>query len=141
MQPDEAQMGATEEAGRVASGVVEAMKSAPLGIALLVVNIGFLGFAAYILGEVAENARERNRTQNRVDRQSGQRHSRLSPGNHKVVVVHGVRHNGGGRAVSTRPTLSIGSTGTQVMLVQLTLDARPVDGDYGPITADAVERL
>jgi peptidoglycan hydrolase-like protein with peptidoglycan-binding domain len=43
--------------------------------------------------------------------------------------------------VSTRPTLSIGSTGTQVMLVQLTLDARPVDGDYGPITADAVERL
>jgi hypothetical protein len=63
MQPNEAQMGVTEEAGRVASGVVEAMKSAPLAIALLVVNIGFLGFAAYILGEVAENARERNMTQ------------------------------------------------------------------------------
>jgi hypothetical protein len=51
------------ETGKVASGVVNAMQSTPLAIALLVVNIGFLGFAAYVLGEVAANAQERNKTQ------------------------------------------------------------------------------
>jgi hypothetical protein len=30
---------------------------------LLVVNVGFLGFAAYILGEAAANASERNKSQ------------------------------------------------------------------------------
>jgi hypothetical protein len=30
---------------------------------LLIVNVGFLGFAAYILGEVAANASERNKAQ------------------------------------------------------------------------------
>jgi Tfp pilus assembly protein PilV len=39
------------------------MKSTPLAIALLVVNVGFLGFAAYVLGEVAANASERNKAQ------------------------------------------------------------------------------
>jgi Tfp pilus assembly protein PilV len=39
------------------------MKSTPLAIALLVVNVGFLGFAAYVLGEVAANASERNKSQ------------------------------------------------------------------------------
>jgi Tfp pilus assembly protein PilV len=39
------------------------MQSTPLAIALLVVNVGFLGFAAYVLGEVASNASERNKTQ------------------------------------------------------------------------------
>jgi hypothetical protein len=47
----------------VASRVVDAMKSTPLAMALLVVNVGFLAFAAYVLGEVAENAHERNRSQ------------------------------------------------------------------------------
>jgi hypothetical protein len=56
-------MGVTEQAGKVASSAVEAMKSTPLAIALLVVNVGFLGFAAYVLGEVAANASERNKTQ------------------------------------------------------------------------------
>ena len=53
----------TEEIGKVANSAVEAMKSTPLAIALLVVNVGFLGFAAYVLGEVAANASERNKTQ------------------------------------------------------------------------------
>jgi Tfp pilus assembly protein PilV len=52
-----------KETGKVASGVIEAMKSTPLALALLIVNVGFLGFAGYILGEVAENARERNHVQ------------------------------------------------------------------------------
>ena len=52
-----------EEATKVAASTVDAMRSTPLAIALLVVNIGFLGFAAYVLGEVAANAAERNKSQ------------------------------------------------------------------------------
>jgi uncharacterized protein (DUF39 family) len=52
-----------EEVGRVTTATVEAMKSTPLAIALLVVNIGFLAFAAFVLGEVAQNAAERNKSQ------------------------------------------------------------------------------
>jgi hypothetical protein len=52
-----------EATGKVAASAVEAMKSTPLAIALLIVNVGFLGFAAYVLGEVATNASERNKTQ------------------------------------------------------------------------------
>jgi hypothetical protein len=53
----------TQEVGKVATSAVEAMKSTPLAIALLVVNVGFLSFAAYVLGEVAANASERNKSQ------------------------------------------------------------------------------
>ena len=53
----------TEEVARVATSTLDAMKSTPLAIALLVVNVGFLGFAAYVLGEVAANASERNKSQ------------------------------------------------------------------------------
>jgi hypothetical protein len=53
----------SEEAAKVASTAIDAMKSTPLAIALLVVNVGFLGFAAYVLGEVAANASERNKAQ------------------------------------------------------------------------------
>jgi len=51
---------------KVAGGVVTAMGASPLSLALLLVNVAFLAFAAYILGEVAENARERNKTQNEL---------------------------------------------------------------------------
>ena len=47
----------------VAKTTVESMKSTPLAIALLVVNVFFLGFAGYILNRVAENAQERNTSQ------------------------------------------------------------------------------
>ena len=59
-------MGLTEEAGKVANTAVAAMSGAPLAIALLLVNVGFLAFAGYILGEVAETSRERNMTQNQL---------------------------------------------------------------------------
>jgi Tfp pilus assembly protein PilV len=52
-----------EQAGKAVASTIEAMKSTPLAIALLIVNVGFLGFAAYVLGEVAANASERNKTQ------------------------------------------------------------------------------
>jgi hypothetical protein len=39
------------------------MSSQPLAIALLAINVGFLGFAGYVLGEVAANASERNKGQ------------------------------------------------------------------------------
>jgi hypothetical protein len=56
-------MGVTEEASRVASSAVDAMKSTPTAIALLIINVVFLGFAVYVLGHVAANAQERNKTQ------------------------------------------------------------------------------
>ena len=52
-----------EASGKVAASAIDAMKSTPLAIALLIVNVGFLGFAAFVLGEVATNASERNKTQ------------------------------------------------------------------------------
>ena len=39
------------------------MAGTPLAIALLLVNVGFLAFAGFVLGEVAENAQIRNKTQ------------------------------------------------------------------------------
>lgn len=56
-------MGVTEEAGKVGTAAVGAMSSQPLAIALLIVNVGFLAFAGFVLGKVAENAQERNKTQ------------------------------------------------------------------------------
>lgn len=56
-------MGVTEEAGKVGHAAVSAMSSQPLAIALLLINVGFLGFAGYVLGQVAANAAERNKTQ------------------------------------------------------------------------------
>jgi predicted Na+-dependent transporter len=52
-----------EEISKVASTAVESMKSSPLAIALLIVNIGFLVFSTYVLGEVAANSAERNKEQ------------------------------------------------------------------------------
>jgi hypothetical protein len=58
--------GVSEGVTKVAGTAVEAMRSVPLAIALLLVNVGFLAFAAYVLGQVAENAQERNRTQSEL---------------------------------------------------------------------------
>lgn len=56
-------MGTVEEVGKVGAATVSAMSNQPLALALLVVNIGFLGFAGYVLGEVAANASVRNKQQ------------------------------------------------------------------------------
>jgi len=52
-----------KESAEAVTATVAAMSSSPLAIALLLVNIGFLAFAAFVLGEVASNAQERNKTQ------------------------------------------------------------------------------
>jgi hypothetical protein len=56
-------MSIPEEAGKVASTAIDAMRSVPLAIALLLVNAGFLGFNGYVLSEVSANSRERNKDQ------------------------------------------------------------------------------
>ena len=56
-------MSMPEQAAKVAGTAIDAMRSTPLAIALLVVNCGFLGFAGFVLGEVAANAAERNKAQ------------------------------------------------------------------------------
>jgi hypothetical protein len=56
-------MGPTEAVSNVANSAIGAMRSTPLAIALLVVNVVFLGVATYVLGEVAENSRDRNKVQ------------------------------------------------------------------------------
>jgi hypothetical protein len=59
-------MSIPEETGKVVTSAIGAMASTPLAIALIIVNVIFLGVAAYILGKVAENAQERNQTQNEL---------------------------------------------------------------------------
>jgi hypothetical protein len=56
-------MNITEEGARAANSAIDAMRSTPLAIALLCMNIGFLCFTAYILAQVASNAGERNKAQ------------------------------------------------------------------------------
>jgi hypothetical protein len=56
-------MGVTEEAGRVAGGVVEAMKGYPAVLLLLLVNLGFLGVIVYLMGEAVASSRGRDKTQ------------------------------------------------------------------------------
>ena len=56
-------MGIAEEAGKVATGAIGALSSTPTAIALLVINAIFLGFTVYVLGEVAANSQERNKSQ------------------------------------------------------------------------------
>jgi hypothetical protein len=47
----------------VANSAIGAMRSTPLAIALLAVNIVFLVFSTYLLREVSANSRERNKSQ------------------------------------------------------------------------------
>ena len=54
-------MSIAEQAGKVGTEAVKAMQCAPLAIALLLVNCGFLGFAGFVLGEVSANASERTK--------------------------------------------------------------------------------
>jgi len=47
-------MGAIEEGGKVAVGVVEGLKSQPLALALVLVNVLYMGFFVYIAHTMAE---------------------------------------------------------------------------------------
>ena len=46
-------MGITEEAGKAAGSVIDAMKGVPMLLAMLLVNLGFLGIIVYFMGEAA----------------------------------------------------------------------------------------
>lgn len=73
-------MNALEEGGKAVTAVADAMKNAPLALALLIINAAFIGFVAYLLSEVSENARERNTAQieliNRVLRECSSANNR-----------------------------------------------------------------
>ncbi len=56
-------MGISEEGGKIATGVVDAMKGTPMLLVLLIVNAAFLGVVVYLMGEAVANSAERNRTQ------------------------------------------------------------------------------
>jgi hypothetical protein len=56
--------GVTEQAGKVASATIDAFRGSPLALALLIINVMFLGTAIYILGEVAANTRAMDKYQN-----------------------------------------------------------------------------
>jgi uncharacterized membrane protein len=56
-------MSIPEQAGKVAGGVVDAMKGTPMLLALLIINAGFLGIVVYLMGEAVANSAERNKTQ------------------------------------------------------------------------------
>ena len=56
-------MSIPEQAGKVATTAIGALTNTPMAFAMLVLNICFLGFAAYMLGAVASNSAERNKSQ------------------------------------------------------------------------------
>ncbi len=56
-------MGVTEEAGKAVGGIVEAMKGTPMIMALLLINVCFLGAVVYLMGEAVANSAERNKSQ------------------------------------------------------------------------------
>jgi len=48
-------MGALEEGGKVAGGIVDGLKAQPFVLALVVINVLFLGGVGYVLHRVSEN--------------------------------------------------------------------------------------
>ncbi len=52
-------MGALEEGGKVATATVETLKSQPLALALVIVNVLFLGGGLYSLHDLAQVMRDR----------------------------------------------------------------------------------
>lgn len=59
-------MGALEEGGKAIGVVAESMKSAPLALALLIVNTAFIAFSTYMMHEVAETVQRRNEQQTQL---------------------------------------------------------------------------
>ena len=56
-------MSIPEQAGKVATHTIDALKATPMAFSMLILNIAFLGFAAFMLGSVAANSAERNKSQ------------------------------------------------------------------------------
>ena len=56
-------MGISEEGGKVATSVVDAMKGTPMLMVVLLINAAFLGSLVYLMGVATSNAGERNKQQ------------------------------------------------------------------------------
>lgn len=56
-------MSPVKTTGKVAASTIEAMKATPILLAAMIIIMGSLVFAAYLLGEVAAQAGERNKAQ------------------------------------------------------------------------------
>ena len=76
-------MGVTEEAGKAVGAVTDAMRSVPLAIALLVVNIVFLGSPLMCSERLREQCRRAQQDPDRTDQQTGYRHQGLQAGARK----------------------------------------------------------
>jgi hypothetical protein len=57
---EEGTMGAIEEGGKVATSMVEALKSQPLALALVIVNVLFLMAGVYFLHDLKSSVQARN---------------------------------------------------------------------------------
>jgi hypothetical protein len=49
-----------QEIGKAVGATVESMKAAPLAVALLIVNAGFIALFGYVLHEIAQKAADRD---------------------------------------------------------------------------------
>jgi hypothetical protein len=49
-----------EEGGKVATGIIEGLKTQPLALALIVINVLFLGFMAFIIHSLKEQAERKD---------------------------------------------------------------------------------
>ncbi len=56
-------MSIPEQAGKVAGGIIDTMKGTPMILALLLINVCFLGAVVYLMGEAVANSAERNKQQ------------------------------------------------------------------------------
>ena len=56
-------MGVTEETGKAIGGIVDTMKGTPMILALLLINVCFLGAVVYLMGEAVANSAARNQQQ------------------------------------------------------------------------------
>ena len=56
-------MNALEEGGKAISSIAESMKGAPIVLAMVLINVAFIGLVIYLLMVIGDNARERNATQ------------------------------------------------------------------------------
>jgi hypothetical protein len=58
--------GPHEAVSSVANSAIGAMKSTPMALALVIVNIIFLVFATYVLSEVSSRSKDRDKTQSEL---------------------------------------------------------------------------
>ncbi len=56
-------MSMPEQAGKVASSVIDVMKGTPMLMVVLLINAAFLGSLVYLMGVATTNAGERNKQQ------------------------------------------------------------------------------